>query len=172
MLDDRILQSQGEMNGRGMLQSSIAVKSLHDIFADEFLASRQTIVSTVADSLRTGTVRLDRDDLEVWALTQLRQRQVFLDGYFRERGQASIGSLQNQAMNAPFMNVAQYLDHASQELRIEIKAAIDTYENSLGATLYDRVLNKFKNHPVVVIGSVTVFVLLAIFGLYSAIRQI
>jgi len=171
-LNEKILQSQGEMNGREMLHSSIAVKALHEIFTEEFSSNRRTVVSTVTDSLRLGTVDLNRKALEDWAIDQLRQRQEYLDSYFNQRGRVSMGALQNQAMIAPFTNVAQYYEHASQELVIELHAAVDDYEKALGVTLYDRVLNKFKNHPIVVVGAVVVTVLLAIFGLISAIRQV
>lgn len=171
-LNEKILQSQGKMSGRGILHSSIAVKALHEIFSEEFSSSRYTIVNTVIDSLGMGAVKLDRKGLEGWAVDQLRRRQEYLDGYFKQRGRVSMNALQNEAMIAPFTNVVQYYDHASQELAIELKAAIDEYENALGATLFDRVLHNFKNHPLVVIGAVVIPVLLAIFALVSAIRQI
>lgn len=166
-----ILKSQGEMNSRGILHSSIAVKALHVIFAEEFSSSRQTIVSTVADSLKLGTVKLDRASLESWAMEQLQQRQEYLDRYFEERAKVSMGALQNQTMIAPFTNIGQYYEHAAQELAIELKSAVDNYENSLGATLYDRVLNNFKNYPIVVTGVVVITVLLAMFGLFEAVRK-
>ena len=171
-LNEKILKSQNEMNSRGILHSSIAVKALHDVFAEEFSCGRQTIVSTVADSLRLGTVKLNRASFENWAIDQLQQRQEYLDRYFDERARVSMSALQNQSMIAPFTNIAQYYEHASQESAIELKSAVDNYEISLGATLYDRVLNNFKNHPVVVIGAVVITVLLAIFGLIEAIRKV
>ena len=171
-LNESILRSQDEMNGRGILHSSIAVKALNEIFAQEFTCNRHTIVKTITDSLKQGTATLDRKVLESWAVDQLRRRQEFLDGYFNQRARVSMGALQNQAMSAPFTNVAQYYDHAAQEISIELLAAIDDYEKALGETLYDRVLNNFKNHPVIVIGIVVGTVLLAVLGLISAIRQV
>ena len=170
-LNENILRSQSEMNARGALHSNIAVKALHELFAQEFTCNRHTIVKTITDSLKQGTVTLDRKVLESWASDQLRQRQEFLDGYFNQRARVSMGAIQNQAMIRPFTNVAQYYDHAAQEITIELLVAIDDYEKALGETLYDRVLNNFKNYPAIVIGIFEVTVLLAFLGLISLILQ-
>jgi hypothetical protein len=171
-LNERIQGSQGGMNARGVLQSSMAVQALHEIFSEEFVSSRATIVSTVSDSLNLGAATLQRKNMEQWALDQLRQRQKYLDRYFLERSSVSMRGLTNEAVMAGYGDVARYFNHASQELRVELNAAFNDYENSFGATLYDRVLNNFKNHPVIVIGAVSVVVLVALFGLYSAIIEV
>lgn len=151
------------MSDRGTLQSSIAVKALHESFSEEFHASRRAIVSTISDSLKSGSVHFDRQSLHDWAHVKLKERQMWLDRDFKERAEVSLSGLKNQSLTEPFTNVAQYYDHASQEMDIELSVAFDEYERSLGVTLYDRVLNGFKNRPIVVIGSFVVLVLLALF---------
>lgn len=169
-LDDAILAVQAEMNRRGILISSIAVKETHDVFRKEFEASRAVIVQTIIDSLRSKKVKLDRRELDAWAVASLADRRDFLDGLFMQRAKVCTGELQNQTMMAPFMDVAQYFDHASKEISIELNRAIDVYEKEFGATLTDRIINSFKNRPVVAIGVVIVVVISAILGLVAALR--
>ncbi len=171
-LNEKILKSQEEMSKRGLLQSTLAVKSLHDIFADEFSSSRQVIVRAIIDSRQLGPAGIDRKAHESWAIDQLRQRQKYLDSYFRERVGISADALQNRSMIAPFMNVAQYLEPAEQELCIEVNWAIDEFESSLGATSYDRVINYIKNQRIGVVLIVSFGLIMAIFGLFSAIQDI
>ena len=111
-LDKRILASQDEMHGRGVLQSSIAVQSLHEVFREEFQSSREIIVRTIVDSLRGGYLQLNRLQLESCAIEKLAERRDFLDRLFLERGKISMRDINNHAMIAPYTNVAQYYDHA------------------------------------------------------------
>lgn len=171
-LSKKILKSQNEMNSKGMLHSSISVNALQDIFTEEFSCSRRTIASTVEDSLRLKTVKLNRVDLGNWSMFQLQQRQIYLDKYFYEMVRAYMERLRNQSMIAPPVIIAPYYEHASQELAIELKSVFDNYENSLGATLYDRVLRNFKNHPIVVIGVFVIIVLMAILGLIDVVMNV
>jgi len=166
-LNKKILKSQNEMNSKGMLHSSISVNAIQDIITEEFSCSRRTITSTIFDSLRLSAVKLNRLSLENWAMDQLQKRQIYLDKYYYEKVRAYIEAHQKKTMTAPCTIIAQYYEHASQELAIELNSVFDNYENSLGATLYDRVLNKFKNYPIIVIAAVAIGALLIIFEFFK-----
>jgi hypothetical protein len=170
-LNESVLAIQAEMQRRGMLTCSISVKAHHDVFHTEFQASKSIIIITVIDSLQSKNAKLERSALQAWASKRLSERRDALDSLFRRRADVSIRALQNQGMIAPFMSVAQYHDHESQELSIELNRALDEYESHLGATLTDRVVNRFKNHPVVAWGIIVLTVLFAILGLISAFRE-
>ncbi|MFT7043819.1 MAG: hypothetical protein ACJAW7_002582 [Candidatus Azotimanducaceae bacterium] len=171
-LNDRIRGSQGDLAARGMIRSGQAISDLHEIFSEEFTASRKVIVQTIVDCLFSGVTKFDREYLNDWAKERLVERQIFLDSHFQTRGKPSLDSVTNQTMIAHVTNVAQYLESSVLELSIEVKIAMDEYQASLGNTLYDRVLNKFKNYPLVVVPAVVITVLLAIFGLVSAIKAL
>jgi hypothetical protein len=171
-LNERVLAVQAEMNRRGILASTISVKTHHDVFREEFQASKVTIVTTVVDCLRSRLAKLNRTALQTWGLTKLAERCDALDSLFRQRAKVSFQSLQNQAMITPFMDVAQYHHHESEEFSIGLHKALDDYESQLGATLTDRIVNRFKNYPVVAFGIIVVIVLAAIFGLFAAFEEI
>ena len=172
VLNESVLAVQGEMQRRGMLMSSISVKAHHDVFRKEFQASKSVIIATIMDSLQSKNTKLERSVFQAWASKRLSDRRDVLDSLFRERANVSIRALKNQRMIAPFMSVAQYHDHESQELSIELHRALDGHESQLGATLTDRVVNRFKNHPLVAWEIIVLTVLLAIFGLISAFREV
>ena len=170
-LNKKILKSQNEMNSKGILHSSISVNAIQDILTEEFSCCRRTIASTISDSLKLSNVKLNRFLLENWAMDQLQKRQIYLDKYYYEKVREYIKSHQKQKMNAPCTLISQYYEHASQELAIELNSVFDNYENSLGATLHDRVLNKFKNYPIIVIPAVAIGVILAISELFDFIMN-
>lgn len=170
-LNEKILVVQSEMNRREILPSSISVKEHHQIFRAEFQKSIEIIVKTVIDSLQSKAVKFDRLALEEWSTEKLERRRDFLDSMFRERARVSIGSVQNQALIAPFMSVAQYYEHMAQELQIELNRALDEYESQFGATLTDRIVNRFKNYPLVTFGVIVITVVTAILGLVSVLRE-
>lgn len=171
-LNEKILAVQSEMNRRGILPSSISVKEHHDIFRAEFQASIGIIIKTVVDSLQSKTVKFERMALEGWSIEKLERRRDFLDSKFRERAKVSIQSIQNQAMIAPFMSVAQYHEHMVQELKLELNRALHEYEEQFGATLTDRIINKFKNRPLVAFGIIVITVVMAVLGFVAALREI
>lgn len=150
----------------------MAVQALHETFSEEFYDSRHEIVTTVVDSLRSGSASFDRKSLTNWAHQKLEERQRWLDRYFKERARVSMSGRESHKLIEPFTNVAQYFEHASKEMDVELSIAFDEFEKSHGATLYDRVLNNFKNRPVVVISAVVVLTLLAVFGLLEATRNL
>jgi len=170
-INEKIMAVQAEMNGRGLLVSSIAVKAIHEVFGAEFESSRSTIVQTVIDSLSSKKVKFDRAELEHWAVAKLAARRDMLDGLFSQRAKASFQSLQNEAMIAPFMSVAQYYDHATEELKVELSRALDAYEQGFGATVTDRVVNGFKNRPVVAFGIVVTLAISSILGLVAFLKE-
>lgn len=171
VLNEKILAVQGEMNRRGILASSITVKEHHQIFRAEFQESIEIIVKSVIDSLQPKAVKLDRLALEAWSIEKLERRRDILDSMFRERARVSIRSLQNQAMIEPFMSVAQYYEHMAQELRIELNRGLDEYESQFGATLTDRLINRFKNRPLVAFGIIVITVVMVILGFIATLRD-
>ena len=171
-LNARVLTVQSEMNRRGILASSISVKEHHEVFLVEFQASVGIIVQTVIDSLQSKAVKLDRLALKDWSIEKLEQRRDFLDSRFRERASVSIGAVQNLTMITPFMSVAQYFEHMTQELQVELNRALDKYEAQLGATLTDRIINRFKNRPLVAFGIIVITVVMIILGFIAALREI
>lgn len=171
-LNESILRVQGEMNRRGILPSSISVKEHHDVFLVEFQASRDTIIKTIIDYLQANDIKPNRTELQVWAMNKLAERRDKLDSLFLQKAKVSFQGLQNQTMIAPFMNIAQYYEHAAQVLIIELKKAIDEYEKKLGETLTARIVNNFKNRPVIAFGIIVVIVIAAILGIYATIKEL
>lgn len=168
-LNEKILTVQSKMNSRGILASSISVREHHELFRAEFQASAGTIVQTVVDSLQSKAVKFDRLTLKDWSIEKLEKRRDFLDSIFRERARVSIGSCQNQAMIAQFMSVVQYFEHMDQELQIELSEALNKYEAQFGATLTDRIINGFKNRPLVAFGIIVITVVMIVLGVISAL---
>lgn len=170
-LNEKILDVQSEMNRRRILPSSTSVKEHHQIFRAEFQKSIEIIVKTVIDSLQSKAVKFDRLAFEEWSTKKIERRRDFLDSMFRERARVSIGSVQNQAMIASFMSVTQYYEHMAQELQIKLNRALDEYESQFGATLTDRIINRFKNRPLVAFGIIVITVVMAILGFVAVLRE-
>ncbi len=171
-LNENILDVQSEMNRRGLLSSSIAVNEHHQIFRAEFQKSIEIIVKTIIDSLQSKAAKFDRLALEEWSTKKLERRCDFLDSLFRERARVSIGSVKSQAMIAPYMSVTQYYEHMAQELQIELNRMLDEYESQFGETLTDRIINRFKNRPLIAFGIIAITVVMAILGFVAVLREL
>lgn len=171
-LNEKILAVQNQMNRRGILASSISAKEHHELFRTEFRESIAIIVKSVIDSLQSTDMKFDRVALQKWSIEKLKRRRDILNSIFLERVKVSIQSCQNQAMIAPFMSVSQYCDHMAQELRVELNQALDSYESQFGKTFTDRIINGFKNRPLIAFGIVVIAVVSVILSFVTTLRDI
>ena len=171
-LDEKILAVQSEMGRRGILRSSVAVKEYHQVFRSEFQESKEVIVKTIVDSLKSKHMKFDRSVLEKKSIEMLAQRCDSLNATFLKRAEASYISLLNNSMIAPFMSLDQYFDHMVQELKIELNQALDEYESQFGVTLTDRIISSFKNRKLVAFGIIVMIVVMSILTFVNMIDEV
>lgn len=162
-LGERFLHVVAQMNGRGMLHSTVMVEAMYKVACDEFVGSRQIIVSTIIDSLMAGTVKLNKDELIKFAIRNLEDRSKSIDGQFRAR--AGISGMLDSGMLKGHINLASKMDSAVNELRVELIRALDEYQSKNDGNLKDKILHRLLNIPAVawlVIGVVVVAALVSL----------
>ena len=74
--------------------------------------------------------------------------------------------------SVPFISVAQYYDHMAQELHVELNRTLDEYEAQFGTTLTDRIVNRFKNRPLIAFVVIVIAVVIIIGGFVATVREI
>lgn len=166
-LGERFLHVVGEMNDRGMLHSTVMVQAMYKVSCDEFVGSRQTIVSTIIDSLMAETVKLKKDELISFAISSLEDRNRALDVLFRSR--ASVYGMLDSGILKGHIDLVSKMDGAVNELRVELIRALDEYQSRKNGNFKDQILNKLLNVPAV---AWTVIVILVIAALVSLVLDI
>ncbi len=166
-LGKRFLHVTGEMNGRGRLHSTVMVQAMYEVACDEFVGSRQTIVSTVMDSLIAGIVKLNKDELVSFALSSLEDRRRAIDGLFRAR--AGVSGMLDSGMLKGHIDLASKMDGAVNELKVELIRALDEYQRRDEGNLKDKILHKLLNIPAIAWLVIAVVVVAALVSLISDI---
>ena len=166
-LQERFLRIVEEMNGRGMLYSTVMVQEMYKVARDEFVGSRQTIVSTIIDSLMAETVRLEKERLMSFAIRSLENRRQAIDGLFRAR--ASVSGVLDSPVLKDHIDLASQMDGAVTEVRVELIRALDEYQSRNDSNHKDRILHKLINIPVVAWLVIVVMVVAALVSFASDI---
>jgi len=150
-----------------MLHSTILVQEMYKVACDEFVGSRQTIVSTIIDSLMAGTVKLKKDELTNFALNSLEERMQAIDTLLRAR--AGVSGMLDSSMLKGYIGLASKMDGAANELKVELIRALDEYQNRNEGNLKDKILHKLLNIPAVAWLVIAVVVVAALVSLVSDI---
>lgn len=166
-LGERFLHVIGEMNKRGILHSTIMVQQMYKVACDEFVGSRQTIVSTIIDSLVAGTTKFNKDELMTFAIGSLEDRQRSIDRQFRER--AKVSGMLDSGMLRGHIDLASKTDAAVNELRVELIRALDEFQSRKDGNLKDKILNRLLNIPAVAWLVIAVIVAAALVSLIADI---
>lgn len=166
-LGERFLQVANQMAGRGMLHSTVMVQAMYRVACDEFVGSRQTIVSTTIDSLMAGTVKLNRDELVQLAMSNLKIRQESIARQFRERAGAS-GMLNSGTLQG-HVDLSSKTEGAVNELRVELIRALDDYQSKNAGNLKDKILHRLLDVPEVAWFFIAFIVVAALVSLVSDI---
>lgn len=166
-LGERFLHVVGQMNGRGMLHSTVMVQAMYKVACDEFVGSRQTIVSTIIDSLMAGTVKFNKDEFMSFAISSLEDRREGIDSLFRAR--AGVSGMLDSGMLRGHIDLASKMDGAVNELRVELIRALDEYQSRNDGNLKDKILHKLLNIPAVAWLVIAVVVVAALVSLVSDI---
>lgn len=166
-LGERFLHVVNQMNGRGMLHSTAMVHEMYKVACDEFVGSRQTIVSTIIDSLMAGTVKPNNDELMKFAVSSLEDRRKSIDGLFRAR--AGVSGMLDSGTLKGHIDLASKMDGAVNELRVELIRALDEYQSKNDGNLKDKILHRLLNIPVVAWLVIAVVVVAALVSLVSDI---
>jgi hypothetical protein len=167
---ETLLTIKNEMNARGLLKSGNTVKAGHVALLDELVESRRLIVDTVYESLSLSKPNKVDVSLTETAKAFLRERKNFLESYYQEQMKVVISSLQNKHMHEQYTTLSEAMPLNEKELEIELSLVYKKYINSLGATLYERVVNQFLDRSLVVIAVImisavgTIMAFLALLG--------
>lgn len=148
---EKLTAIKQEMAARGLLKSGGSVKRGHEALVGEFIESRITIVNAFTEHLAITKPNKIAQSLINKAFDILIERKEFLEKYYQEQMKVVISSLQNQKMIAPYTTLNEQLALNKKELEIELAKASDSYMNSKGSTLFERVKNQFLDRPIVVI---------------------
>ena len=171
-LEAGFLRVKQEMNGRGLLQSSITVQKLHEVARKEFEGSQLVIVETVVDALSQSLIQFDRQRLENLAQQTLEKRKKTIEGHLHGQNATILRSLQNESMTAQYVTLDQYNSLAVSELSIKLARALDGHQLQSGATEKDRIVNALLNNRIIAVLVIVTVAALAIFGLVSAVKEI
>ena len=166
-LGERFLHVVGQMNGRGMLHSTVMVQEIYKVACDEFVGSRQTIVLTIIDSLMAGTAKLKEDELMQFAISSLEDRCRSIDGQFR--GRAEVSGMLDSGVLKSHIDLASKMDCAVNELKVELIRALDEYQSKNNGNLKDKILNRLLNIPGVAWLVIAIVVVAALVSLASDI---
>ncbi len=166
-LQERFLRIVEEMNGRGMLHSTVMVQEMYKVACAEFAGSRQTIVSTIIDSLMAETVKFEKDKLMSLAIRSLEDRRQAIDGLFRER--AAVSGMLDSPVLKGYIDLASQMDGAVNEVRVELIRAFDGYQSRNDSNHKDKILHKFLNIPAVAWLVIVVVIVGALVSLASDI---
>jgi len=128
-----------EMAARGLFKSGASVKRGHESLVSEFIESRKTIVKTFGEHLTiTNPNKIDQT-LKDKVYEILIERKDFLEKYYQGHMKVVISSLKNQQMIAPYTTLDEQLELNKKEMEIELARESESYLNSKGSTLYERV---------------------------------
>lgn len=169
---EKLLSIKNEMNARGKFHSGETVKRGHDALVDELTESRKTIVTTISESLRVNKPNKINRKLQDKAVEWLRERKDFLERYYLEQMKVIVSSLQNKTMLAPYLNLSDVIELNEKELEVELAQEIENYQNSRGATLFERIKNQFLDRPLVVITVITIAVVTTILTFFRLLSVI
>ena len=140
-----------EMAARGLLKSGGSVKRGHESLVTEFIENRKIIVKTFGEHLAiTKPHKIDQALIDK-AFEILIERKKFLEIYYQEHMKVVISSLKNQNMISPYTTLNEQLELNKREMEIELARESESYLNSKGSTLFERVKNQFLDRPIVVI---------------------
>lgn len=170
VLGKRFLHATSEMNKRGILHSTVTVQEMYRIACDELVGSRHTIVSTIIDSLVTGAVKLNKDQLMGFAISSLEDRVKSIDAKFRER--ARVSGMLDSGMLKGSIELTSKIDGAIDELRVELICALEDYQSRNNGTLKDKIVHRLLNVPAVAWLVIAVVVSAALVSLVSDIVNI
>lgn len=173
VLGEEFLRIKGEMNDRGVLNSSMTIQTAHKLLGKEFEKNRQLISATIIDFIgktqRVTSVSRFKD----FAQAELASRKSSLENQFASGFKNVLSGLQNSAMIAPFANLNDVFLLAQQKLSVELNNAVVSYNNSFGSNLTDQLRNRLLNHPVIVVvvlsvaGTTFIIGLLKLLGLIT-----
>jgi hypothetical protein len=156
VLEQEFLRVCQEMNGRGLLNPSIAIQNAHGVLAAEFKADRVLISKTILDHIRSRDRIANNAEFENHAQTQLTERKNYLEQALKSRFSNVLSGLQNPAMVAPFIHLDELYELAQRELTIELKSVIDTHNKSFGNNLTEQLKNRFLNNPILAVFTLSV----------------
>ena len=163
---------KNEMNARGMFPSGATVKRGHDELVKELAESRRTILATISENINISRPNKVDRTLTDNAVEWLKNRKLFLESFYLEQMNVIVASLQNKKMLEPYMNLSAEIELNEHELRRELAQEIQSYINSRGTTLYDRIKNQFLDRPLVVIAVITIATVTAILSFLALVRAI
>lgn len=162
-LIEEILLAKKAMRQRGIFLSSLTVQAIHELFRKELLSSADNIIRTLGDFFPPNG-NVNKSEIEIWGTSSFDHRRDALNTLFMKQTSALCSSLSNKGLIAPYMTINQYHGLVSRELKISIDAAVVHHENLLGRTVTDRVINGFKNKPVV---AFVIIFIMAVTGIYE-----
>lgn len=137
------------------------------VACDEFVGSRQAIISTVNDSLLLEGVKPNKEELLKFAISSLDERRKAIDGQFRSR--AAVSGMLDSAMIKGHVDLASKIDGAVNELKVELVRALDEYQAKDNGNVKDKILHRLLNIPLVAWLVIIVVVIAALVSLISDI---
>lgn len=160
------------MNARGMFHSGATVKRGHDALVKELAESRRTILATIAEDINISRPNKVDKTLTENAVNWLKNRKLFLEGFYLEHMSVIVASLQNRKALESYMNLSAEIELNEHELRRELAQEMQRYFQSRGTTLYDRIKNQFLDRPLVVIAVISIATVTTILSFLALVRAI
>lgn len=165
VLQKEFLLVKQEMNARGVLNSSMTIQNGHEALVAEFKTQRKLISTTIIDFVgKTQKVSLVSKFQDL-AQEELSKRRTVLENEFNSAFNNQVSGLQNSAMIAPYLSLADVFPLATEELSVELDTAFVTYNKAFGNNLTDQIRNRFLNNPILAVVVLSVAGATFIFGL-------
>lgn len=148
---------------RGMLYSEDTVERAHAALEAELSGSRNTIVTTIGESLPTTKSEIVVRELIDKGIELLRNRKDYLEGFYLETLKPVSAMFQDKEMIEAYTKLSAVIRSNEADLRVDLASEIEKYLAVQRDAYYNRFIALVANKPLVVVSVIAVAVAAVVF---------